>query len=88
LPPSDQLGWRGFTVAVAILFGLWFWLAPSRARADTHHDRAALAQCAEARSDADRHRLRCWRFDTARRETYRSYDRDAEPSWKVRKAWE
>lgn len=57
--------------------------------ADASERRAALADCAEARIDAERQRRRCWRFSTAERGTYRAYDRaDSPRDWEKPRAWE
>lgn len=72
----------GLAVAAGLVLSV-----PAPAEASSR--RAALAACAEARSDAERHRRRCWRFDSVERNSYRSYDRTSGTrDWERPRDWE
>jgi hypothetical protein len=85
----NRLWVRWFAVplyGLAVVAGLSL-AAPDPAEAASR--RAALAACAEARSDAERHRRQCWRFNSVERNTYRSYDRaDSPRDWERPRDWE
>lgn len=85
----NRLWVRWFAVplyGLAVVAGLMLAL-PGPAEASSR--RAALSACAEARSDAERHRRQCWRFNSVERNTYRSYDRaDSPRDWERPRDWE
>lgn len=87
-PP--RIGWA---MAAAILLGLLLafgWLpgvTPAKS-AEERERRAHLAACADAKTEPERRRLNCWRFDGAERNTFRTYDRDAPRDWEKPRSWE
>lgn len=68
------MSWRLRTLGLVAALAAAGPLHSSPAAAGDRRD--GLASCGEARTKAERLRLRCWRFDAAERGTYRAYDRE------------
>jgi hypothetical protein len=70
------------------LFGALLVALPQFAMASADARRSLAQACAAARSDGERHRLGCWRLDSAERSSGRPYDRNAVRDWEQPRAWE